>query len=34
LGEEYVSDEEYPTYFTRLRGLRRRVASSLPSSMA
>jgi ubiquinone/menaquinone biosynthesis C-methylase UbiE len=30
LGEEYVSDEEYPTYFTRLRGLRRRVAASLP----
>ena len=28
--EEYVSDEEYPTYFMRLRGLRRSVAASLP----
>ena len=28
--EEHVSDEEYPTYFTRLRGLRRSVAASLP----
>jgi len=34
LGEEYVSDEEYPTYFTRLRGLRRRWRRASPSSMA
>lgn len=29
MNEAYVSDEEYPTYFTRLEGLRERVAEEL-----
>jgi len=28
--EEFVSDDEYPTYFSKLEGLRARVAAALP----
>ncbi len=28
--EEYISDDEYPTYFSKLEGLRARVAAALP----
>jgi ubiquinone/menaquinone biosynthesis C-methylase UbiE len=28
--EEYVSDDEYPTYFSKLEGLRARIAAALP----